>query len=110
MDVYEFITELKKRGVFTVKQTMVIEGVNIYVKDCWVYRVVIHVDPSVLKKAKKLGLDREYIIHNMNERLKLEDKYSKGKVIIIYNTRKNTADVYEGENTEQEQVSKLKRK
>ena len=110
MDVYEFISELRRRGVFTIKQTMVIETVNIYVNNGVVYKVIVHVDPSVLKKAKKLGLNNEYIIHNMNEKLKLEDKYCKGKVIIIYNTRNNTADVYEGENTEQEQVSNLKRK
>ena len=110
MDVYEYITELRRRGVFSIKQTMVIEGVNIYVNNGVVYKVIIHVDPRVLKKAKKLGLNNEYIIYEMNDRLKLEDKYSKGRVIIIYDTRKNTADVYEGENSEQEQVSKLKRK
>ena len=110
MDVYEFITELKKRGIFTVKQTMVIEGVNIYVNDGVVYKVIIHVDPAVLKKAKKLGLNGEYVIHNMTEKLKLEDKFSKGRVIIMYDTRKNKADVYEGENSEQEQVRRLKRK
>ena len=110
MNIYEFVKDLRNKKVFTVKQSMVIESINIYVKDEIVYKIAIHVDPAVLKKAQKLGLKSEYIIREINERLKLEDKYKKGTFIIIYDCSKDEANVYGGEVSESEQYDRLKSK
>ena len=113
MDVYEFIKELRRRELYTVKQSMVVEGIYIYVMDSKVYKIVIHSDPAMLKKAQKLGLNGEYVIHtfpNEEIKLKLEEKYAKGRNLIMYDTRKNVADCYEGEDSEEKQKERLKRK
>ena len=108
MNVYEFIKELRKQRLYTVKQSMYVENIFIYVEDSEVYKIILHVDPAMLKKAKKIGLNNEYVIHNIKQKLQLEEKYNKGRFIILYDTRNNNADIYEGETTEQEQYERLK--
>ena len=109
MDVYDFIRNIKSQGLMKVKHCIVLESVYIYVKDGNVYKFILHVNPDMLKKAKKLGLDGEYIsYHPGNIKLKLEEKYRKGSFIIIYDLSKNEANVYDGEVSEQEQIEKLK--
>ena len=113
MDVYEFIKEIRRRGIYTVKRSMVVEGIYIYVNDGVVYKIVLHCDPAMLKKAHKLGMNGEYVIHNFDNekiKLKLEDKFANGRNIIMYDTRKNIADCYQGEDSEEKQKERLKRK
>ena len=108
MDIYQFVRKLRQDKIITIKQGVVIEGINIYVNNSVVYRIAIHVDPAMLKKAKKLGLNNEYVLVTMNEPIKLEEKYSKGKFIIMYDCTRNEASVYEGEQSEREQIQRLK--
>ena len=110
MDVFEFVKDLKKRKVFTVKQSMVIESINIYVTDEEIYKIALHIDPAALKKAKKLGLNQEYILIPLSQKLNLEEKYKKGKHIMIYDLPTNNVSVYEGETTEEQQIDRLKGK
>ena len=108
MDVYNYIRELKKRGVIKVKQGIVIENVMIYVSDETVYKIAIHINPDMIKKAKRLGLNNEWTIVRMNDKIQMEDKYKNGKFLIIYDLSKDSADVYDGEVSEMDQVKKLK--
>ena len=111
MDVYEFIKDIKRRGLLKVKQSIVVESVFIYVRNSEVYKIALHVNPDMLKKAKKLGLNSEYVIYVMNnEKLKLDEKYCNGNFIIIYNMSKNECDVFAGEISEKEQFDRLKSK
>ena len=61
ISVHEFVKDLKTAKLFTAKQCLVIENLYIYFKDMKVYKVIIAVNPSMLKKAKKLGLNSQYI-------------------------------------------------
>ena len=108
MNVYEFIKELRKQRLYTVKQSMYVENIFIYVEDSEVYKIILQVDPAMIKKAKKIRLNNEYVIHNLKQKVQLEDKFKKGRYIIIYDTRKDNADVYGGEITEKEQYERLK--
>ena len=113
MDVNGFISELKRIGLFKVKQSIVVEGINIYVNDCEVYKIMLHVNPAMMKKAKKLGLESEYIIHDMTGKgykLLLDEKCKKGKFIVMYDVGKNESYTYEGENSELEQARKYIKK
>ena len=108
MNVFDLVKEIRNKGLYTVKQSMYVENIFIYIDNSEVYKVILHVDPAMLKKAKKIGLNNEYVIHNIKQKLQLEDKYKKGRFIILYDTRTNNADVYQGEITEKEQYERLK--
>ena len=111
----EFIINLKQSKVFTIKQASVIDFISIYVNDSKVYKVIVAVNPQLMKKAKRLGFKGQYktiffddVVIDMSE---LKDKRNKGRCIIMYypNDKNNDISVYEGEVDEQSQMSKLKR-
>ena len=56
----EFITHLKLSKAYTSKQSVVIDFISIYVNDSKVYKIIIAVNPLMMKKAKKLGIDVQY--------------------------------------------------
>ena len=94
----------------------------LYIRDLKVYKVIIAVNPSMLKKAKKLGLNGQYTtiyfeasagadlsatdvpinIPNLN--------VSSGSYIALYNPNDGTCSVFNGEETEEEQRAKLEAK
>ena len=101
--INEFITHLKTTKAFTSKQSVVIDFISIYVNESKVYKVVIAVNPLMMKKAKRLGIDVQYktiffddVAIDLNA---LKKKCSKGKYIIMYypNAKNNDFGVYEGE-------------
>ena len=113
--ISEFIINLKITKAYTSKQARVIDFISIYVNDSKVYKVIIVVNPLMMKKAKKLGIDTQYktiffddVDIDLNE---LKKKCSKGKFIIMYypNDKNNELNVYEGEDDESTQMNKLKR-
>ena len=113
MDVYGFIKEIKRIGLFKVKQSIVVEGINIYVNDGEVYKIMLHVNPAMMKKAKKLGLNSEYVIYDMKDKgykLLMDEKCKKGKFIVMYDVGKNESYTYDGENSELEQAKKYIKK
>lgn len=61
MNIHEFVKNLKLSHVYTQKQTTVIDNLYIYIKDLKVYKVTVVVNPDMKKKAKRLGLNRDYI-------------------------------------------------
>ena len=110
--VHDFVKDLRSAKVFTTKQCLVIENLYIYFRDLKVYKVIIAVNPLMLKKAKKLGLNGPYItiyiddvpisIPNLN--------VSSGSYIALYNLNDGTCSVFNGEETEEEQRAKLEAK
>lgn len=113
--INEFITHLKTTKAFTSKQLVVIDFISIYINDGKVYKVIIAVNPLMMKKAKRLGIGIQYktiffddIVIDLNE---MKKKCSKGKYIIMYNPndKNNELNVYDGEVDETTQMSKLKR-
>ena len=101
--INEFITHLKITKAFTSKQLVVIDFISIYINDGKVYKVIIAVNPLMMKKAKRLGIDAQYktiffddVAIDLN---KMKKKCSKGKYIIMYypNDKNNDFCVYEGE-------------
>ena len=112
MNLYEFIEEIKKMGLYKVKMSMYVESINIYVNDEKVYKLMLHVNPDVLKKAKKVGLNQEYVIYDLSEKgmkIKMDEKFKYGYYIIIWDLSKNEPKVYEGENSEMNQFNYLKK-
>ena len=109
ISVHEFVKDLKTAKLFTAKQCLVIENLYIYFKDMKVYKVIIAVNPSMLKKAKKLGLNSPYITTFFDDvPINIPDlKISSGSYIALYNVNDQTCSVFKGEESEEEQISKL---
>ena len=109
ISVHEFVKDLKTAKLFTAKQCLVIENLYIYFRDMKVYKVIIAVNPSMLKKAKKLGLNSQYITTFFDDvPINIPDlKISSGSYIALYNVNDQTYSVFSGEESEEEQMAKL---
>ena len=118
ISIHEFVKDLKTAKLFTAKQCLVIENLYIYFKDMKVYKVIIAVNPSMLKKAKKLGLNSQgsssrgqspYITTFFDDvPINIPDlKISSGSYIALYNVNDQTCSVFSGEESEEEQMAKL---
>ena len=109
ISLHEFVRDLKTAKLFTAKQCLVIENLYIYFKDMKVYKVIIAVNPSMLKKAKKLGLNSQYITTFFDD-IKISIptlNISSGSYIALYNVNDQTYSVFSGEESEEEQMAKL---
>ena len=109
ISVHEFVKDLKTAKLFTAKQCLVIENLYIYFRDMKVYKVIIAVNPSMLKKAKKLGLNSQYITTFFDD-IKISIptlNISSGSYIALYNVNDQTYSVFSGEESEEEQMAKL---
>lgn len=109
--LHEFVKDIKIAKVFTQKQTVVIENLYIYFEDLKVYKVVIAVNPLMMKKAKKLGLNSQYVTSFMDDvKIRVDDlNVSKGRYIAIYDPNNADCSIYPGEESERDQERKLKR-
>ena len=109
ISIHEFVKDLKTAKLFTAKQCLVIENLYIYFRDMKVYKVIIAVNPSMLKKAKKLGLNSQYITTFFDDvPINIPDlKISSGSYIALYNVNDQTYSVFSGEESEEEQMAKL---
>lgn len=117
MNIHEFVKNLKLSHVYTQKQTTVIDNLYIYIKDLKVYKVTVVVNPDMKKKARRLGLNGDYIttffddvpISIQGEYIDKNSKFdiNTGKFIVIYNPCSGNAVVYPGEESEEEQMKKL---
>lgn len=126
--LHEFVKDLKNAKAFTAKQCLVIENLYIYFRDLKVYKVIIAVNPLMLKKARKLGLNSQYsTIYFDDIPIRLPfGSAAKGLVpdltnsspsgrgtlcsaayIALYNPNDGTCSVFNGEETEEEQINKL---
>ena len=109
----EFITHLKLTKAYTSKQLLVIDYISIYLNDSKVYKVIIVPNPSMMKKATKLGLNDYKTIFfdsvNPNDAISIKHAPKKGKCIIMYYPNNdNDYSIYEGEIDESTQINKLK--
>ena len=115
MNVHEFIKHLKSSKVFSSKQSVVIDNVFIYFEDLNVYKVVLQINPSMMKKAKRLNINNEYqtIYFDGPTSMKLrfdEDtkrELDKGKFIAIYDIHRTSCSVYPGEESEDVQMKRI---
>ena len=113
--VHEFIKYLKTSKVFTLKQSVVIDNVFIYFEDLNVYKVVLQINPSMMKKAKRLNINSEYITAFFDgptpTKLKFDEdvkhELDKGRFIAIYDIHRIACSVYPGEETEDAQVRRI---
>ena len=118
IDIFDFIKQLQLKKLFTISQYRFIENIFFYINNLVVYKFVISVNPKMLKKAKKFGLNQPYIIHtNDFEHVKIkpplnnssseasEDEtfakqninQGKGAYILMYNPNINEITITEGE-------------
>ena len=111
ISIHQFVKDLKLAKVFTQKQCLVIENLYIYINDLKVYKVIIALNPSMMKKAKKLGFNNQYQTTYIDDvEINANDlNISKGKYIAIYDP--NTADcsIHHGEVDEADQIQRFKR-
>lgn len=117
MNIHEFVKQLRLSHVFTQKQSIVIDNLYIYFNDLKVYKVVIAINPDMKKKARRLGLNGDYITTMIdNNPITIEGEYidknnsfniNTGRYIAIYNPNSGTAMVYPGEESEIEQLNRL---
>ena len=112
VNIHEFVNDLNNAKVFTAKQCLVIENLYIYFRNLRVYKVIIAVNPLMLKKAKKLGLNGPYITTYFDDiPISVPNlAVSKGSYIALYNVNNGTCSVFSGEETEEEQRAKLEAK
>ena len=111
VDIHTFVNNLKQARCFTQKQSIVIENLFIYFNDLRVYKVIVFTNPDMSKKAKKLGFDsccRTIIMDNIPIYIK-EYMCNKGKFIAVYNPNTRDCTICTGEESEEEQIQKLKR-
>lgn len=103
VEIFDFIKQLQLKGLFTISQYRFIENIFFYINDLVVYKFVISVNPKMLKKAKKYGLNQQYIIHiNDFEHVKIKpplQNINKGRYILMYNPNINEITITEGENS-----------
>lgn len=112
--IHDFVKYLKLTKLFTQKQCLVIENLYIYFHDLKVYKVIVAVNPSMMKKAKRLGIDTNYKTTFFDDvEIRIDDKkmknIDKGRFIAIYNPNNSECSIFKGEETEEEQEKKLKR-
>lgn len=109
VSLHDFVKDLKNAKAFTTKQCLVIENLYIYFRDMKVYKVIIAVNPLMLKKAKKLGLNNRYTtIYFDDIPLSIPDlTNSSAAYIALYNPNDGTFSVFNGEETEEEQQAKI---
>lgn len=109
--LHQFVIDLKASKAFTQKQCIVIENLFIYFNDLKVYKVIISINPDMMKKAKKLGFTNNYkVIFFDDIPIKVpEQNVSKGKYIAIYNPNNTDCLICHGEVDESEQIRNLKR-
>jgi len=101
-DIYEFVDNLWKDKVYTLKQLTYIENIYTYIKDLRVYKVALAVYPRELKKAKKCGLTKLYMefIRDFGKIQSPVPGAEHGKYIISYSPYKRLAELHEGETEE----------
>ena len=121
VDIHQFVKDLKLAKCFTQKQCVVIENLFIYFNDLKVYKVIVYTNPDMSKKAKKLGFGNVYKTIIMDEiPIYVKDlnlaagaasghACNKGKFIAIYNPNTTECTICTGEESEEEQIEKLKR-
>ena len=107
-EINEFVNDLIKAKVFSIKQCLVIENLYIYVRDSEVYKVVVAVNPNLMKKAKKLGIDVPYKTYFMEVKLKLDNKCSTGSFIILYDVNTKIYSIFNGVVSEEKQLQRIK--
>ena len=104
-----FIQDLRAAKVYTSKQCVVIENLFIYLHDSKVYKVILSINPNQIKKAKKLGITKQYTTVFLDDiPLKIKET-EKGNYIIIYNVNNASYSIFDGEESEEKQLAKLKR-
>lgn len=111
VSIHEFVKNLKMAKCFTQKQSVVIENLFIYFNDLKVYKVVVYTNPDMTKKAKKLGFSsgvKTIFMDDIPIYVK-EYKCNKGKFIAVYNPNTTDCTICTGEESEEEQIAKLKR-
>ena len=102
-DVFDYIQQLKLKKCITSKQLRYIDNIYFYIDNLVIYKYIIAVNPKLLKKAKKYGLQSLYNIHdNINTKIKatssefLKDN-SNGRYILMYNPGLNEITICAGE-------------
>ena len=112
VDLHTFVRDLKASKAFTQKQCLVIENLFIYFNDFQVYKVIIAINPNMMKKAKKLGFTNNYkVIYFDDVPIKVDEfNVDKGKYIAVYNPNNTCCTICRGEIDEEEQVKNLKRR
>ena len=112
INLHDFVKDLKIKKVFTSKQSIVIKNLYTNFEDLKVYIVIIAVHPSMMKKAKKLGFNELYTTVFMDDvKIKVDEiDVSTGKYICIYNFNTQNCAIYRGEESEEEQRRKIKKR
>lgn len=100
----EFIQYLKLSKIFTPKQSLVIEHVCIYFENLKVYKVIVSVDPTMMKKAKKLGIHSQYtttffddIPLKISQNASSERQIANGRYFAMYYPNTGKCTIYTGE-------------
>jgi len=110
VDTYDFINKLRNDKLFTIKQLSYIEQIVLYISNLNVYKIIIYVYPTELKKARKIGLKDPIIVHEGNFGTIKEPlpNTKSGKFMLIYKPYNQDITVWEGENVRLQSVQKYK--
>ena len=110
VSLHELVKDLKITKQVPEKQCKYIDNLFIYFSDLKVYKVVVQVNPLMLKKARKVGLNSEYNIIFLDDIPITVDKelnVNKGNYIALYNPNNADCSIYCGEETEEEQAQRF---
>ena len=55
-DLYQYVQLLRERGILKSKQTSYLDSLCLYTNNGEVYKIMMTLDPKLLKKARKAGI------------------------------------------------------
>ena len=56
VDLYQYVQLLRERGIIKSKQTLFLDSLCLYTNNGQVYKIMLTVDPKLMKRARKVGI------------------------------------------------------
>jgi hypothetical protein len=102
LSIPQYIQLLREKRIWTSKQTLFLEYVNLYTDNARVYKIILSTNPDQLKRAAKVGIKARFtIIHEDIPQIPIQNPptfdISKGKYFLQYSLRTKDVNVYPGE-------------
>jgi hypothetical protein len=98
----EYMQRLREQRIWTSKQSLFLEYVNLYTDNARVYKIILSCNPDQLKRAAKVGIKARFtIIHHNIPQIPIQSPpnfdISRGKYFLQYSFRTTMINIYRGE-------------
>jgi hypothetical protein len=98
----EYIQLLREQRIWTSKQSLFLEYVNLYTDNARCYKIILSANPDQLKRAAKVGIKARFtIIHENIPQIFVQNPstfdISKGQFFLQYSFRTQDVNIFPGE-------------